>query len=78
MAWQGLGYDYTPQLQWSPFKMAGQVGAGENAALNCVLGSDFGRHNNLHQLDADTVAYVVGNAVRLHSECRAAQSAPRA
>ena len=29
--------------------------------------ADFARHNNVHALDADTVVYAVGNAVRVHS-----------
>jgi hypothetical protein len=40
----------------------------EHVQLLGVCGNDFGRHNNLHRIDDDTVAYVVGNAVRVHSE----------
>ncbi len=36
--------------------------------LNQVYGADFGRHNNIHVLDKDTIVYAIGNAVRIHSK----------
>jgi hypothetical protein len=44
------------------------VPVGPNVVLEQVCGADFGRHNNLHVIDVDTVLYAVGNAVRIHSE----------
>ena len=44
------------------------VAAGPHVSLAQVLGADFSRHNNAHTLDAETVLYAVGNAVRVHSE----------
>jgi len=37
-------------------------------SLNQVYGADFGRHNNIHVLDNDTIVYAIGNAVRIHSK----------
>jgi len=36
-------------------------------SLNQVYGADFGRHNNIHVLDNDTIVYAIGNAVRIHN-----------
>lgn len=40
--------------------------SSEHVQLRGLCGSDFGRHNNLHTISDHVVAYVVGNAVRLH------------
>jgi hypothetical protein len=47
---------------------AWQLPAREYAVLDTVLGADFGRRNCVRRVNEHTIAYVAGNAVRLHGE----------